>query len=169
MRFKRNTTRISRVFYKMTDFRANEIFSVGSFIMLGIDDGWQEKLAHIDRPIAKLVAAGSAGVPPAVAGASRSRARHRELGSTRIGDAGLHRAGRACLERSEGMPGAHRAGRPRYRAFPVSSFQHAVSNSEFRPSRRHPLQPIGLGEGQGAEARRQEDAVPEGGAEHLAF
>ena len=36
-------------------------------------------------------------------------------------------------------------------------------------SRSHPLQPVGLGKGQHAEARGQEDAVPEGGAEHFAF
>jgi len=88
MRFKRNTTRISRVFYKMTDFRANEIFSVGSFIILGIGDGRQEKLARIEPLYREMIAAGSAGVPPAVAGASRSRVRHRGLKPIPAGDTG---------------------------------------------------------------------------------
>jgi len=71
MRLKRKTNRIWLVFYKMSDFRGNEIFSNGPFIMLGIDGGWREKLAHIEPPYCDMVPH-RAGVPPAVAGASRS-------------------------------------------------------------------------------------------------
>jgi len=53
MMFKRNEIRISRFFYKMSDFPSNEIFSAWPFIMLWIDGGWPEKLTRNDRSIAK--------------------------------------------------------------------------------------------------------------------
>jgi len=43
------------VFNKMARFGAIEIFSVGPFVMSGIDSGWPEKLVHFFfRAIAEL-------------------------------------------------------------------------------------------------------------------
>jgi len=47
--------------------------------MLRIDAGRPEKLARIEPPYREIVPARSADIPPAVAGASRSRARDREI------------------------------------------------------------------------------------------
>jgi len=52
--FKRNAIAISRVFYNLTDFWANEIFSVGAFIMLEIGDGWWEEFVRFFDPTAEL-------------------------------------------------------------------------------------------------------------------
>ena len=38
----------------MSDFRANEIFSVGAFIMLGIGGAWQEKLTRKKSPYREI-------------------------------------------------------------------------------------------------------------------
>jgi len=43
------------VFTKIGHFAAIEIFSVGTFVMLGIDAGWPEKVVHFFfRAIAEL-------------------------------------------------------------------------------------------------------------------